>query len=148
MNLKPLMPLAFACFLFTVGCASVPMASPEKDSQAKQFSVKPGKANIYLYRNETMGAAIKIDVFLDSKIVGKTAANTYFVLEVDPGSHTILSRSENDDEFKFSPVAGKNYFIWQEVKMGLLYARSKLQLVDESAGKAGVNECKLAETQH
>ena len=26
------------------GCASVPMASPERDSAAKSFSVKPGKA--------------------------------------------------------------------------------------------------------
>lgn len=34
------------------GCASVQMASPEQDSQAKTFSVAPDKANIYVYRNE------------------------------------------------------------------------------------------------
>lgn len=29
--------------------------------------------------------------------------------------------------------------------MGLLYARTKLQLVDETTGRNGVSECKLIE---
>lgn len=38
--------------------------------------------------------------------------------------------------------AGKNYFVWQEVKMGLWMARSALQTVDEATGRKGVAECK------
>ncbi len=38
------------------GCASVPMATPEQDAAARNFAVKPDMANIYVYRNETMGA--------------------------------------------------------------------------------------------
>jgi hypothetical protein len=34
-------------------------------------------------------------------------------------------------------------YVWQEVKMGVMYARNKLTLVDEATGKAGVNECSL-----
>ena len=41
------------------GCASVPMASPEADANAKSFRVPAGKSNIYIYRNESFGAAIK-----------------------------------------------------------------------------------------
>ena len=41
---------------------------------------------------------------------------------------------------------GKQYFIWQEVKMGLLYARNLLQEVDESVGRAGVLECKMIQS--
>jgi outer membrane biogenesis lipoprotein LolB len=36
------------------GCASVPMASVERDAQAKSFTVKSDKANIYVFRNESM----------------------------------------------------------------------------------------------
>ncbi len=127
------------------GCASVPMASPERDSAAKTFSVKPGKANIYVYRNESMGAAIKMELVLDGRLVGSTAAKTYVLLEVNPGKHTLISKAENDSVLSVAAAAGRNYFVWQEVKMGVLVMRSALQLVDEATGKAGVAECKLIE---
>jgi Protein of unknown function (DUF2846) len=127
------------------GCASVQMASTEQDASAKSFAVKPGKANIYVYRNETFGAALKMPVALDGKLVGDTASKTYLLLEVSPGSHIVTSKTENDSSVTVNAVAGRNYFLWQEVKMGLMSARSSLQEVDEATGKAGVQECKLAE---
>lgn len=127
------------------GCASVPMASPERDAQAKAFSIKPDKANIYIYRNESFGAAVKIDVDFDGKPIGQTVAKSYFALEVAPGKHTVLSKAENNEMLDVDAQAGKNYFIWQEVKLGVLFARNKLQFVDEATGKAGVSECTLIE---
>jgi PBP1b-binding outer membrane lipoprotein LpoB len=137
--------IAFAVILST-GCASVQMASPEQDAAAKTFSVKPDKANIYVYRNETFGAAIKMPVALNGKLVGDTAAKTYMKLEVPAGEHTLMSKTENDSTVKVNTVAGKNYFVWQEVKMGLWAARSNLQQVEETAGREAVNECKLIES--
>nr|WP_256353914.1 DUF2846 domain-containing protein [Aeromonas sp. sif2433] len=55
-----------------------------------------------------------------------------------PGSHTLTSKSENDATLTLSTEAGKNYYVWQEVKMGLLMARSKLSQVSEEEGKQGV----------
>jgi len=125
------------------GCASVPMASKEMDAQAKTFNVAPGKSNIYIYRNETFGAAMKLAVAVDGKSIGQTASKTYFALEVEPGKHTIVSMAENTSSVDLVTEVGKNYFVWQEIKMGVLSARSKLQLVDEAAGKTAVGECKL-----
>ena len=127
------------------GCASVPMATPEQDAAARTFSVKPGKANIYVYRNETFGAAIKMAIVLDGKLMADTAANTYMVLEVAPGAHTVISKTENEPSVTVNAVAGRNYFLWQEVKMGAFAARSELHQVDEATGKQGVAECKLVE---
>jgi len=127
------------------GCASVPMASPERDGAAKSFSVKPGKANIYVYRNESIGAAIKMTLVMDGKLVGSTASKTYALLEVNPGKYTLLSKAENDSTLTVTAAAGRNYFVWQEVKMGVFGPRSALQLVDDATGKAGVAECKLIE---
>lgn len=128
------------------GCASVQMASTEQDSAAKTFAVKSGRANIYIYRNETFGAAIKMPVALDGKLVGDTASKTYLLLEVAPGPHTVVSKTENDSSVTLDAVAGHNYFLWQEVKMGLMQARSDLKEVDEATGKAGVAECKLVQS--
>lgn len=129
--------------LFVGGCASVPMASAELDAQAKSFSVDAAKSNIYIYRNETMGAAVKMPVAIDGKMAGDTAAKTYLLQSVEPGEHSIISKTENDATLKLTTAPGKNYFIWQEVKMGMWAARSQLHEVDETTGKNAVSECKL-----
>jgi hypothetical protein len=127
------------------GCASVPMATPEADATAKKFQVAPDKANLYIYRNESMGAAVKMKVLIDGQPAGQTAAKTYVMRTVDPGSHVVTSKAENESTLTVDAVAGQNYFLWQEVKMGFGSARSSLQLVDEAKGKAGVAECKLVQ---
>lgn len=130
--------------LSLVGCASVPMGDPKQDAALKEFSAKPNVAGIYIYRNESFGAAVRMDIEIDGNPLGQSAANTYFYTEVAPGSHTVTSKSENADSIVVDAVAGKLYYIWQEVKMGLLYARTKLHLVSEDEGKKGVLETKLA----
>ncbi|ABK36157.1 DUF2846 domain-containing protein [Aeromonas hydrophila] len=125
------------------GCASVPMAEATADAQAKQFVAPKDAANLYIYRNETFGAAVKMPLLVDGMAVGDTVAHTYILKQVTPGSHTITSKSENDATLTLSTEAGKNYYVWQEVKMGLLMARSKLSQVSEEEGKQGVMESKL-----
>ncbi|WP_161957707.1 DUF2846 domain-containing protein [Aeromonas caviae] len=125
------------------GCASVPMADATADAQAKQFVAPKDAANLYIYRNETFGTAVKMPVLVDGVAVGDTVAHSYILKLVTPGSHTITSKSENDATLTLSTEAGKNYYVWQEVKMGLLMARSKLSQVSEEEGKQGVMESKL-----
>ncbi|TYC61236.1 DUF2846 domain-containing protein [Zoogloea oleivorans] len=130
-----------------VGCASVPMGDAKKDAELKSFSVKPEVSGLYIYRNESMGAAVRMDVDVNGKPLGQTAAKTYFYTEVAPGKHTITSKSENTDSIQIETVGGKLYYVWQEVKMGILYARTKLHLVSEEEGKKGVLETQLISGQ-
>lgn len=125
------------------GCASVPMASQQADATAKQFATDSAKANVYIYRNENFGGAIKMPVLMDNVSVGDTAAKTYILQTVEPGNHVITSKTENDATLSLDTQAGKNYYVWQEVKLGFVSARSALHLVDEKTGEAGVIECKL-----
>jgi hypothetical protein len=126
------------------GCASVPMGDPVQDAEMKRFGVLPDMSRIYIYRNETMGAAIKMTVTVDGRVIGATAANTYLVADVAPGPHTIASDAENLTMLKINTQAGLNVFVWQEVKMGFGSARSLLHVVPEAEGRAGVDETKLA----
>ncbi|NCN88844.1 MAG: DUF2846 domain-containing protein [Gallionella sp.] len=123
------------------------MGDAKQDAALKTFSISADKAGIYIYRNESMGAAVKMDVELDGKAIGQTAANTYLYKEVAPGKHTISSKAENTDSVEIDAKVGTLSYVWQEVKMGILYARTKLHLVDEAEGKKGVLETKLAETK-
>ena len=129
------------------GCATVPMADSTQDASAKTFAAPQDKAGVYVYRNETFGAAVKMDIFLNGQHLGETGPRTYFYVEVDPGTHTVLGKSENENSVRFHVLAGKLYFIWQEVKMGILYARNELKLVDEQTGRAGVLESQRVVTK-
>lgn len=138
--------LVAASLLSTVlvtGCASVPMASQSADSVAKAYKTDSSKANLYIYRNETFGAALKMPVTLDGAPIGETASKTYLYRQVAPGTHSITS--QDNDTLSLNAQGGQNYFVWQEVKMGLISGGSKLHLVDEAKGKAGVADCKLAQ---
>jgi hypothetical protein len=142
------MKKAFAIFAVMVvlllsGCASVQMASVEQDSKAKMFAPAPGKASLYIYRNETFGAAVPMAVSLNGKTLGQTAAKTYFHLNLNPGKYNVESTAENVSNITVATEAGKNYFVWQEVKMGMWMARSLLHEVDERTGRAGVAESKM-----
>ncbi len=125
------------------GCASVPMGDAKMDAQAKTFVAPQDKTGLYIYRNESMGAVAKMTVAIDGQTVGQTAAKTFIYKEVPPGKHVITSSAENTDTLEIDAKPGTLAFIWQEVKMGILSARSKLHLVTAEEGKKGVGETKL-----
>ncbi|WP_180127716.1 DUF2846 domain-containing protein [Rhodoferax sp. BLA1] len=136
-----------AVTLSLVGCASVNMGDAKQDTSAKKFVAPKDNAAVYIYRNESIGGAVKMDVELDGKPIGQTAAKTYLYKEVAPGKHTLSSKAENTDSLEIDAKPGALLYIWQEVKMGVLYARTKLHLVDTAQGQKGVLESKLADTK-
>lgn len=137
-----LLPLAL---LFT-GCASAPMATPERDQQAKAFAPVAERGVVYLFRDENFGAAVKMSVAVDGRLIGDTVAKSYFRLELEPGPHEILSKAEADSTLKLTVEAGKVYFVWQEVKMGLWSARCLLhEIPSAEEGRKRVAECQLLE---
>ena len=135
----------FACALAIqlAGCASVPLAPADLDTKAKAFVPEPKQASLYIYRNETFGAAVPMTVTVNGRALGQSTYQTYFYLNLVPGAYKIESHAENVSTLSINADAGKNYFVWQEVKMGLMMARSLLQQVDEKVGRAGVMESKL-----
>jgi hypothetical protein len=132
--------------LLLTGCATVPMAPADADSQAKNFATKPDKSSIYVYRNESFGGVARMTVSLDGKVAGQSGPQTYFLWEVDPGPHEIASHAENVETLQITAEAGKAYYVWQEAKVGVWGARSRLHLMDERAGRKAVAECKLAQS--
>ena len=136
-----------AISLLLSACASVPMASFDLDARAKSFEHQPDKSVLYIYRNESLGAGVHMDVSVDGKPLGQTVSHTYFYTELTPGRHTIRSEAENTSTLEFNAEAGRLYYIWQEVKMGILYARNKLHMVNDPEGQEGVRESRLA-VQH
>jgi Protein of unknown function (DUF2846) len=131
-------------FLFVLtGCASVPTTTLDPQTVATEFQPPEDKASLFIYRSESFGGAVPLRVSVNDKILGQDAAKTYFWLKLSPGEYTITSLAEDTSNVTMQLNAGKNYFVWQEIKMGMWSPRSQLHVVDESTGRAAIQDCAL-----
>lgn len=130
---------------FASGCASVKKAAPAKDAAAKRFEVTAEHAQVYVYRNEVLGAALSMPVTVDGKLAGKTGSKSFFKFDLPAGKHTLTSQ-DKESRLNLEVENGKIYYVWQEVKMGVMSGGSKLQLVSAEQGQKGVKECALIES--
>lgn len=143
---RMLILLTLVVSTYLTGCASVPMASVERDHERKEFAIPPQEtAGLYIYRNSSFGGALKKTVFVDGVVVGETAPMTYFYMDVKPGIHVLSTESEfSNNDLELNTQGGKNYFVRQYIKFGVFVHGANLELVPEEEGKQGVLECKLA----
>jgi uncharacterized protein YceK len=143
---KSALKLGLMCFvIFMSGCASVQKAAPAKDLAAKKFTADANTSQVYLYRNEVLGAALSMPVTVDGKLAGKTGSKSFFKFNLPAGKHTFTSQDKTST-LDLTTENGKTYYIWQEVKMGALSGGSKLQIVDEATGQKGVKVCTLIDS--
>jgi len=140
------MKFAFILMLSFVSLGTYSQTEKQKDSAARNLAPIENKAIVYILRPTSFGSAIRMNVHCDSTLIGTTNANSYLYLIVDPGNYLIRSKAENKSELPVTVEAGKIYYIEQSVKMGIVYARANLLLVDEEKGKKFMKKCKLAKS--
>jgi Protein of unknown function (DUF2846) len=148
MNVKSSLACALvAAVALLSGCGTVPFAPPETDARAKLLQAVPGKAVVYLFRNETYSAPWPIRVSLDGQDMGQSGADTYFRWTVEPGEHLILSHTENVASLILNAEAGRVYYVWQDVEMGFFQPRSRLTPVDRSTTEIALRSSYLLESK-
>ena len=84
-------------------------------------------------------------VTVDGKLAGATGSKSFFKFGLPAGKHTLTSQGDKSI-LDITTENGKIYYVWQEVKMGMMSGGSKLQLVDEKKGRDGVKECSLIDS--
>ncbi|MYN41575.1 DUF2846 domain-containing protein [Duganella sp. FT109W] len=146
MKYVPLLAIAMS-FLVT-GCASVTMAPQADSAKAKQFAA-PGanNAGLYVYRNSFVGKALKKDIFIDGNCLGESAPDVFFYTEV-AGGKTLKISTESEfspNELTLSVDSGKNYFVRQYIKMGVLIGGAGVELVTEQQGKTDIAPLEMAQ---
>ncbi|GGB78990.1 hypothetical protein GCM10011352_00780 [Marinobacterium zhoushanense] len=101
----------------------------------------------YYPRKNAFGGALAVLVALHGRVAGNAGSRTYFCRTVESVQPGVNSQTENTARIIIDAQRGRNYNIWQEVKMGLWTARSTLHEVTEDVGQQGVLECKLIESE-
>lgn len=120
------------------GCATTHMLKTENPPELR---ANPDKALLVIVRDTFFGGGIVFWNYLDGKFIGETTGNTYFVTNVQPGEHYIVSATENTGVAHLNFQAGKHYFLRQGVTLGLWRARTSgfFPIPAEEARKATQN---------
>ncbi|RZI40018.1 DUF2846 domain-containing protein [Herbaspirillum sp. HC18] len=129
-----------------VQCATVPLESAERDTQAKQFAAPPdGRANIYLVRYYTIEPKVKTRISVNGQPVGKITPRTYMLLDLPAGPHTLNARTDHDFGIELDLEASKTYFVEHQLTLHLNTVTGKLKLVDAADGKKKVMQSRRAQ---
>ena len=136
--------------LFVTSCATPPKADSADDQRAETFEVKPGKANIYVYREDHFaGSGVVPQISLDDLPAGILGGGNYYRWEVPPGPHTLYAARPYHSGAKLNvdTEAGRNYFIEFRSHWGFSSATISLTLKNEEEAKREVGKCVLLQSQ-
>lgn len=129
-------------FVTLAGCAPLP-PSPQ-DIQAKRFEPVPGKAVIYLVRNDPDHSREVATVMLDDQMMGSTYPGTYFRWVVEPGRHQIRGYAGDAGSMTIDVGADRMYFVQQSVsRLFHGFAQSFFYLIPDPHGRAAVLRAEL-----
>ncbi len=103
-----------------------------------------GKAMVYVIRPTMMGNKVQTKLAVDGEWKGVNRGNNYFFFEVAPGEHNFCSRAENHVMLTLTLEPGKTYFLQQHIEMGLLKARTSMEVVPEDKGREKLAKLNLA----
>lgn len=110
----------------------------------KKLAPIDGLAIVYVVRPTIIGAAIRQEITCNNYLIGSTKGMQYIYTVMPPGKYIFRSTSANISRLDLNLQPGKIYFIAQRVSMGLLYARTDLELLSEKEGRNILNKCSLA----
>src|SRR5579872_3255750 len=93
--------IKLACICLAVvltGCAS---GVKYKDMSSSISTVPANQGRVYFYRDGIIGMALQPAVVLDGTAVGKSQANGFFYVDIQPGDHRVTTTTEVERELTF-----------------------------------------------
>jgi hypothetical protein len=112
-------------------------ATPETVTATANGLIAPppaGKGQVVFFREKKFkGAAIHFKVREGDAELGKLGSGDYFVVPVDPGSHTYAVQTEAKDNLTLQVEAGQTYFVQASISMGFMAGHPNLSASDEAS---------------
>jgi hypothetical protein len=119
------------------GCAPLP-PSPQ-DLEAKRFEPVPGKAVIYVVRDDPDVSREAATLMLDDSMMGSTYPGTYFRWVVEPGRHRIRGFAGDAGSITIDVAPDRMYFIQQTYTRGFTgFGQSFFRPIPEPYGRGAV----------
>jgi hypothetical protein len=127
----------------------VPLAAPGREAAARTFTPTPGRARIYVFApasSRTVGWRSIPSVAIDSQVAGWVGASTFLMVEVEPGSHRVSARAENESSLLIDTAVDSTYFVKVWPKVGFFRLRTAMRRADPSEAQSAIRDGRLVRT--
>ena len=142
-----------ALFLLVFGgCAPYVPQYMALNEQHPMIKPESGKAALVICRQETSafayGSAADVNVFLDNEFIGQTTVYSYFVKQVEPGTHYVLSyalviaQAAPISTVRFDFETGKTYYLMHDVRSPPMAFTTFTTTTPVAPGDVNLNELK------
>jgi hypothetical protein len=113
------------------------------------IAAKSGKAALVIIRTTSFGWGSVVDNYLDGKMIGQTQGKMFFITDVTPGVHYVISHADNTDTARLNFKAGKIYLLQQGIYPGYnIVTRYSPMTADEFAKEVQEATYVIYDTQH
>jgi len=147
------MPKWFALFvllilpIFLGGCVSGIHMIAKEGKPA--ISAKSNKALLVIIRTTSFGSGYVVDNYLDGIMIGQTQGKMFFITDVTPGVHYVVSHADNSDTARLKFESGKIYLLQQGIFPGWnITTRFSPVTVDEFSQQVKEATYVVYDTQH
>ncbi len=131
--------IAFGVIAFFV----VSLCAQEAPNVPQQSAANQPNGTIYIYRyKQFVGGGLEPSVYCDETPLARMDNGRYFIVEVEPGKHTLRS-NDKQSGLELDVKAGEKYFVRVEIATGMLKGHGRLVLMAPEQGSYELKSKKL-----
>lgn len=126
-----ILPIILVAFLLSSCAATRQYAIARPDLPAEE------SASIFIIRPSPIAVSVRAGVYQDGELMGDLGAKNYIRWQVPANGEVIdlMSKTENRSRYSFTPEAGKSYYFKVALRIGIVFTRNKLRLLEEEEGE-------------
>ncbi|MBM3621099.1 MAG: DUF2846 domain-containing protein [Alphaproteobacteria bacterium] len=119
-------------------CATLPRMDEAENAAGKRFEPVLERGVLYVYRESPFGFAVVLPTSIDGRMIGSLGSDTWYRLEVTPGSHEIACHAENTGKMSVDVAAGEVRFVEVAIQMGFIQPRCRVFVPGDAVGRKSV----------
>jgi len=124
-------------------CCLVSALPARAQQDARRATPPPGKALVFVYRNDRVPLAALVPVVVNTELLGELANGTFVTATVDPGNTYLRVGDRVLSTLYFVAAANQRYFVRIEATYGLSLVRTDVQLVSETEGRSSLEQSRF-----
>lgn len=114
------------------------------ESQVNQQDSESSKVTVHVYKTphqRTLGR-VAPPVYCDEQLLAKLDGGRYFIVKLDPGTHSFRSKNKKDGGVEIELKPGQEYFLRMETRSGVQVNAPRISVVPNEEGRYDVKQMK------
>lgn len=128
---------------FLAACNQTQHTVSQARSNAQSFAATANQATIFVYRDQGTAATESTYLELNGEYLGHTYGHTFVKEVIEPGTYTLLSRTDNMPALQIQAEPNAVYYVRQKISKGPTQVHSDLYMVDETKAQTAIRNSRM-----